>query len=514
MVALRHIALSGSAVAAVICLREGFRRHQPSGGAARRRLGQQQDTVEDIDSRDCGPLEENVDFWGGDLSTFYGAQSAEECADACGAERKCKSFTFLKTGGCYLKKKARPHPVKSTSCVSGLPPCTGGRTPAPPPPPRPAIYGSSPLRGVAYGALPCKEGCYVSEDMLQEGYQALWGPAPGRDDLGVISGLGANTVRLYHSIGLEGRGNHGLFLDRAEALGLSVMPGYHTYNAIYGGCPEFDCYETWKRYTLEAFENGFRRGDSWHPAVSTLLLFNELDFFRAHGPTAHLKSALSAMDGVLAAEREAGVKPGRVRLSIAWSNAPGESLDKKVSGFAIWAFQDIVAGVADPSIVGYEPRTPQKLMQKAYKTRWAHGINVQTPGIVGYMAEHYARFEPTPWFIGEYGANGMPQDAIEAELQSMDAIARDPTDPFMGMAFFQFQAAYFKGGSEMNFGLFRLGDRLLGKTGDICDKGVGCKQWPVYCLTTGTGVLPGFVGGRAEAVAAVWNGSIDHSQLC
>jgi len=353
----------------------------------------------------------------------------------------------------------------------------------------------------------------VSEDMLQEGYEMLWG-RDGRDDLGVIQQLGANTVRLYHSIGLEGRGFHGLFLDRAHDLGLSVMPGYHTYNAIYGGCPEFDCYETWKRYTLEAFEQGFRVGDSWHPSVSTLLLFNELDFFRGYGPTVHVKAALSAMDGVLAAEREAGVKPGRVRLSIAWSNAPGKSLDKTVSGFAIWAFQDIVAGVADPSIADYVPRNSQEILAEAYQTRWAHGINVQTPGIVEYMAENYKRFEPTPWFIGEYGANGMPRGAITAELQSMDDIARDPTDPFMGLAFFQFQAAYFKGGSEMNFGLFRLGDRLLGNTSDICDKGIGCKTWPVYCLTTSAGGLPSFVNGRAEAVAEVWNGNIDDKRMC
>jgi len=265
---------------------------------------------------------------------------------------------------------------------------------------------------------------------------------------------------------------------------------------------------------LEAFTQGFRVKDSWHPSVSTLLLFNELDFFRAYGPTAHLRSALSAMDGVLAAEIEAGVTPGRVKLSIAWSNAPGESLDGTVSGFAVWAFQDIVAGVANPSIVDYVPRTSQEALAEAYRTRWAHGINVQTPGIVSYMAEHYARFEPTPWFIGEYGANGMSREAIKEELLSMDEVARDPTDPFMGLGMFQFQAAYFKGGSEMNFGLFRLGSESLGETGDICDKGVGCKKWPVYCLTTAVGGLDDFVDGRAEAVADAWKGIIDPEKMC
>merc|ERR1712151_772732 len=205
--------------------------------------------------------------------------------------------------------------------------------------------------------------------MLQEGYQTLWGPAPGgRNDLAVIKDLGANTVRLYHSIGLDGPGDHGLFLDRAEALGLNVMPGYHTYNAIYGGCPDFDCFDTWKSYTLKAFTQGFRRGNSWHPAVSVLLLFNELDFFRGYGRTWDARAAVSALDGVLAAEREAGVKPGRVKLSIAWSNAPGTSLDGKVSGFAIWAFQDVASCIANPSLAKYTPRTPQAQMEEAYRT--------------------------------------------------------------------------------------------------------------------------------------------------
>jgi len=165
-------------------------------------------------------------------------------------------------------------------------------------------------------------------------------------------------------------------------------------------------------------------------------------------------------------------------------------------------------------MVGYTPRTPQALMEEAYRMRWAHSINVQTPGIVGYMAEHYQRFEPIPWFIGEYGANGLSQEAIRAELMDMDELARDKTNPFMGMAFFQFQTAYFKGGSEMNFGLFRLGDQQIAETGNICDKGVACSKWPVFCLTTDAGSLPEFVQGRAEAVASAWGGMISSSHMC
>merc|ERR1740121_2799728 len=453
-----------------------------------------------------------MDYEGSDLDARFGIFSVQASASKRCAKPACESYTFAKAqDACYLKSAMQPDRVSSTCCDSGLRPCSAPPTPAP----RPVYnYSDGSIRGVAYAPLPCNGSCMVSEDMLQEGYQALWGAPPARNDLQVIKDLGANTVRLYHSIGLDGPGDHGLFLDRANVLGLDVMPGYHTYNAIYGGCPGFDCYATWKNYTLKAFQQGFRKKDGWHPAVSALLLFNELDFFRGYGRRVHARAAISALDGVLAAEREAGVKPGRVKLSIAWSNAPGTSLDGKVSGFAIWAMQDVASCIADPSQVDYVPRTSQTAMEEAYRTRWAHSINVQTPGILGYMKEHYYQFEPIPWFIGEYGANYMPKKAIQKELKDMDKSALNVNDPFMGMNFYQFQAAYFKGGSEMNFGLFRLGNRKLGETGDVCDKTFGCKKFPVHCLTTDRGDLPFFVKGRADAVATVWGGKVNKSLMC
>merc|ERR1719362_340319 len=141
-----------------------------------------------------------------------------------------------------------------------------------------------PLRGIAYGALPCtKPGCastgWVNEDMLQEAYSKQWGEG-GRDDLNTMVKLGANAVRLYHSFGLDVQHDHGAFLDRANAVGLNVMPGYHT-EAAHVKCPKFDCFEFWKDATTKGFQRGFKTGDEWHPAVSSLILLNEPDFFGA-----------------------------------------------------------------------------------------------------------------------------------------------------------------------------------------------------------------------------------------
>merc|ERR1719456_891568 len=75
--------------------------------------------------------------------------------------------------------------------------------------------------------------------MVQVGYEPQWGPK-GRDDLGSMKRLGANAVRLYHSMGVEEKHDHGSFLDRAHDLGLDVFPGVETNMH----CPDNDCYDS------------------------------------------------------------------------------------------------------------------------------------------------------------------------------------------------------------------------------------------------------------------------------
>jgi len=301
---------------------------------------------------------------------------------------------------------------------------------------------------------------------------------------------------------------------------LNVMPGYHTEAANNPGqCPEFDCFETWKEATLEGFEHGFQTDHSWHPAVAVLILLNEPDFFdsapkcQPPGDWCRVKAAISALDGVLAAEKEAGVSAGRVRFTVTWSFAMRTSIDGKVTGPGSYGFQDMVAVIADPQIAHYTPRASLGELQTAFRTRWIHGLNTQAPWnfVRDLISKDYSQFLPTPWFIGEYGGNGQGEDVIRADLQSMQAFASD-SDSFLGAAFFQFQTTYWKGGAEMNFGLFGLGDEQIGETGEVCE--MGCRTWPVHCLTTKLTWLSGTKANRAQAVATAWGGSIDHSSLC
>lgn len=351
---------------------------------------------------------------------------------------------------------------------------------------------------------------------MQAGYSAQWGKE-GRDDLGSMHRLGANTVRLYHSFGTESAHDHGAFLDYAHEVGMSVMPGYDTYQ----DCPDNDCFDSWKAMTLAGFKVGFLKNGEWHPAISTLILLNEPDFTPCPGSNPNycrVKKALSAFDGVLAAEKEMKVKPGRVSFTVTWSFGMFTSIDGKVTGPGIFGFQDMVAGVADPSLAKYTPKTSQAEMAAAFKDRWIHGMNTQAPWsfVKEKVADVYEQFLPHQWFIGEYGANGQTQAVITGDLQAMDTYAKSGKG-FFGQCFFQFQTAYSKGGSEMNFGLFSLGDQKVGDTGKVC-KGTTCGTYPVYCLNT---ELPWFVQAghpemshRAEAAAKGWGGSAMNNGRC
>ncbi|CAJ1459611.1 unnamed protein product [Effrenium voratum] len=387
-----------------------------------------------------------------------------------------------------------------------------------------------PMRAIAYGALPCAmpiaqswapemKSCNLvglpSEDMMQEGYAKQWN-VTGRDDLGRMKALGGNAVRLYHSLGLEGSGSHQGFLDRALHLELNVMPGYHSTEPKL--CDNFDCFKQWKEATLQGFEQGFEVKGAWHPAVSALIIMNEPDFYendmlcKNEGAWCRARAVLSALDGVLAAEEEAEVLPGRTKLTVTWSFAMRTSIDGKVQGPGTFGFQDMVAVVGDPSLVDYEPRTSLDKIQEAFRTRWIHGLNTQAPWtfVRDFVTQHYAKYEfaGLPWFIGEYGANGQPEDKIISDLTSMEASATAEDSLFLGSAFFQFQTAYSKGGSELNFGLYGLGTRLIGETGLVCDRKTECREWPVFCLEAR---LPWFattpaLAKRAQALAEAWGG--------
>merc|ERR1712085_178109 len=192
------------------------------------------------------------------------------------------------------------------------------------------------------------------------------------------------------------------------------------------------------------------------------------------------------------------------------------SVDGKVSGPALYGFQDMVAGIKDPQLGGYTPRSTLEDLSEAFRTRWVHSLNTQAPWsfVSELVGQDYEQFLPTPWMITEYGAFEQPEWTIRQDLQAMQNEVEEG-GAFMGVSFFQFQTAYFKGDAGRNYGLFELTGKQVLQTSRICDDRVRstCRAWPVHCLSPDLSFLAGSLGQRADAVAAAWGGVVDVSSF-
>lgn len=382
-----------------------------------------------------------------------------------------------------------------------------------------------PLRGIGYMAVPdVPDGvAFPGPDMMQAGYKPQWGPG-GRDDMGMIKTLGANTVRLYHSLGSEDQTDHSQFLDRAEELGLHVLVGFHTQNV----CPEFDCYAAWKAAMTAGFKQGLQKNGKWHPAVSMVILLDAPDNLNFNANPAppnctslglseavcRVKASLSALDGFLDAEQAANIEAGSVNITIAWSFDTKDSIDKKVTGPGIFGFADMAAGIADPDLAKYKPNTGKKTMAAAYESRWVNSIN--TGATWSFVKEKVADvyesngFSQNPWFIAEFTADTASMD-IPGDLKAMDVEAK--VGPFLGVTFTSFQKDY-QAGPDVNHGLFGLGDTEVASKSNVCENDVlsrahVCVEYPVYCLDVAKGDP-----NRASSVADAWGGSVVGHGTC
>lgn len=355
--------------------------------------------------------------------------------------------------------------------------------------------------------------------MVQKGYEPQWGPA-GRDDLASIKKLGANAVRLYHSFGLETESDHGSFLDHAEKNELFVMPGFHTQM----NCPKFDCYDAWKAAAKAGFAKGFLKDGAWHPAVKMIILQHEPDALNFGGATiddcskvgapgaearCRLKAALSALDGFLAAEKEAGIVNSTVNLTISWSSAARDSVDDHLKGeVGIWGFHDMRIGVQDPNHAYYKPRSSLAELQEAWQTRWTNSMTSSSDWdfINEKVAANYHSFLPTPWFLSEY--RGVDGD-IQQDLETMDSEAKKG-GAFIGVSMYQFQTDYTANSTAD--GIFGLGKLSIGpgSNENTCEEDVStglkvCQDWTVMCLQKEA---------RAAAVVGAWKGTTDGKGRC
>jgi hypothetical protein len=314
--------------------------------------------------------------------------------------------------------------------------------------------------------------------MAQDGYKNQWGPE-GRDDLGIMRRMGANFLRLYHPMGDETgtQPDHTGFLDASHKAGLNVFAAVSQYIP----CDGQDCYQSWYNAVKEGLNKGFASNKQWHPAVWAVDMINEVDGM-GNEPPAQVAKLISAIDGFLQAEKEAGITDTKVNITSCFNAGIATPLGGGKQTI-YHGFTTMENWMKTPSMVPYKPRSVSTNddLAKVISSRWMHCLNNQGPwknGLDNMLANQYP-FAPRPWFLGEMGWNGQHQDAITADLEAMaDFSKQNPS--YIGSFAFQFQTAYQKGfGSELNFGLFGLGEKKLGYTADIQGK-----SFDVHCLTT------------------------------
>merc|ERR1719424_13080 len=119
------------------------------------------------------------------------------------------------------------------------------------------------------------------------------------------------------------------FLDTLRSNGLQVIVGISSYWYNEAGGPlcagpksQADCHDTIKDAYAKNLQGGFLEDGYYHNAIGVVNVMNEPDFL---GSELYLKAMVTAFDGILSAEKDAGVKKWNdgtlPRLTITWSFA-------------------------------------------------------------------------------------------------------------------------------------------------------------------------------------------------
>jgi len=371
--------------------------------------------------------------------------------------------------------------------------------------------------GVCYGPFPAKHlvknaAGDLLDDFMTEAAKPLW-DAYGRDDLQIIKQLGANTVRTY---GNNPQYDHSAFLEEADQRGLGVIPGMSDweYTQAADSCKKkgFNCYDNIKRAYLEMLQKGFMKRKRYHPSIRHMVVINEPDLKTLDkdgvDPKMFSKLIISAIDGLISAEKEAGVKGALIPITATFSYAmcpkcPRNTAQQIVPGLS--QMLELRRAFYDPQYYGYQPVNDIKAF---YESRWMNSFNSQNSASelqLQFFTPYQVEFPTTKVAIEEFHSWQPPKDQMN-EVRTMKAMA-DASPVLIGFSFFEFQVRYDKMDSERNFGLFGLGDYLISnlKYFDY--------TYDVWCLTPATNPY----NGRPlplEFSEAVGGEGVDFEPLC
>jgi len=231
----------------------------------------------------------------------------------------------------------------------------------------------------------------------------LWS-GHGRADLSIIRALGVNTVRLY---GDDPRIDGAGFFDAAYYEGLSVIIGMSDWPYIQApnNCltTDFDCSGQLRESYLENLQNGLTQGNAYNPALQKVIVVNEPDL-KIPGiarPKAFCKAVLSALDGMLEAEKEAGLTEGLVNFTVTFSYGICSECSEYNDKPALWQMVELRKAMQSPEDYGY---TPMNDLWEAYRTRWTNSYNTANPARdirPQFLDAYLETFTETPVFIAE-----------------------------------------------------------------------------------------------------------------
>lgn len=362
------------------------------------------------------------------------------------------------------------------------------------------------VKGISYGPMPCKtSACEIHmDDFFGEASKPLWGQR-GRADLQIIKSLGANTVRLY---GNNPQSSHSSFLDEAHSAGLSVVAGIsdYPYTQMQTNCmtTNFSCYEQIKGSYYMNLMNGFMTEDKrYHPALKEVIIINEPDLKLPgmHEPQKMAKGIISALDGMLDAEAEAGIQGPLIDFTATFSFGICSTCQTLKTYPALGQMYEVQHALLNPEEYGYTPRND---LAKFYRTRWIHSINTNAPASfvkTAFLEPYEKHFAGIPVTIEEFHTPGKnARDDLQEILQMAQS-----SSVLRGVSFFEFQVRYDKGGSEMKFGMFGLGNYSVNEFEYF---GSNFYSWCLVPQKTKYGAMPSLV---ADAFGGV---GMDYESLC
>lgn len=319
------------------------------------------------------------------------------------------------------------------------------------------------LKGISYGVSP-DEGRMESDDMFNDPSKAQWG-CPGRGDLALMAQMGANAVRLY---GNDPRWSHAAFLDEAASLGLGVMPGISDWPYMHGpyicanddealpaGALPGNCHDAIRGSYLENLRNGFAvDGGAYHRGMKTMIAVNEPDLKLGSSPKAWARAVVSAIDGMLSAEEDAGmnapVLPITATVSFSICTACEEFNDVPGLG-QMWTLRD---AMQNPGKYGYVPKHD---LSAFYDSRFVNSFNTGNPAVeieemfLDVYSNSTDAFQGKPVFIAEYHC---PSEPVTKDLPTILEVA-GRSEELLGVSFFEWVNRHDEGG-HTDWGIFDL----------------------------------------------------------